>query len=64
MIELARIDNMVKLSWLTARLREEGIEAVVFDAHTSGLYAGLLDTVQCRVMVDEADAPRARAIRW
>ncbi|MCP5366598.1 MAG: DUF2007 domain-containing protein [Hyphomicrobiales bacterium] len=62
MIELARIDDPVKLSWLTARLREAGIEAVVFDTHTSGLYAGMLDTVRCRVMVAEDDAARARAI--
>jgi len=62
MIELLRTDDPVKLSWLKARLEQEGIEALVFDAHTSGAYGGALGFIQCRVMVDEDDAARARAI--
>ena len=62
MVELLRTGDMVMLGWLRNRLSEAGIEAYVFDAHTSSLYAGALDAVTARVMVDEADADRARLI--
>ena len=50
------------LGWLRKRLREAEIEAHIFDTHTSSLYGGALDAVAARVMVDEADADRARLI--
>jgi len=53
MIELLRTDDPVFISWLTARLAEEGIEVVVFDSHTSNIYGGALDTLTRRVMVAE-----------
>jgi hypothetical protein len=62
MVELLRTRNMVMLGWLRNRLSAAGIEAYVFDAHTSSLYGGALDAVAARVMVDEADAGRARLI--
>lgn len=62
MIELIRTDDPVLLSWLRARLDEEGIEALVFDGHTSSVYPGLMDAVAKRVMVGEDDETRARAI--
>lgn len=62
MVELLRTDDPVLLGWLRNRLSEEGIEIHVFDAHTSSLYGGALDAVAARVMVDEADAGRARRI--
>jgi hypothetical protein len=62
MVELLRTDDPVMLGWLRNRLAEAGIEAHVFDAHTSSLYGGALDALAARVMVDEADVGRARLI--
>ena len=62
MVEVLRTDDPVMLGWLRNRLRDAGIEAHVFDAHTSSLYGGALDAVAARVMVNEADVARARLI--
>ena len=62
MIELIRTDDPVLLSWLETRLAEVGIEAVVFDGHTSSAYAGALDSVCSRMMVAEDDLSRAMMI--
>ena len=62
MVELVRTDDPVMLGWLRNRLDEVGIEAHVFDGHTSSLYGGALGAVAARVMVDEADVGRARVI--
>jgi hypothetical protein len=62
MVELLRTGDVVMLGWLRKRLCEAGIEAYVFDVHTSSLYGGALDAVSARVMVEEADAGRARLI--
>ncbi|CCQ73639.1 Conserved hypothetical protein [Magnetospira sp. QH-2] len=62
MKELLRTDNPVLLSWLTARLEGEGIEALVFDAHTSSAYGSGLLALRRRVMVDDDDLPRAKRL--
>lgn len=62
MVELIRTEDPVLLSWLEARLAAEGIEAVVFDVHTSGAFPGVLDAVFRRVMVADAQLTRARRI--
>lgn len=62
MVELVRTGDPVLLGWLRTRLRDAGIDVFVFDAHTSSIYGGALDAVAARVMVDEADAGRARAV--
>ena len=62
MVELLRTGDVVMLGWLRKRLGEAGIETHIFDAHTSSLYGGALDAVAARVMVNEADAARARLI--
>ena len=62
MIELTRTDDPVLLAWLQSRFEEEGIAAMVFDAHTSSLYGGALDAVNRRIMVDDDDLQRALSI--
>lgn len=62
MVELIRTTDPVLLSWLQMTLREYGIEAIIFDAYTSAVYGGALDSVARRVMVAEDDLNRARAI--
>ena len=62
MMELIRTADPVLLSWLQARLREAGIDAVVFDGLTSGIYGGALDAIARRVMVESAHWQRAQAI--
>ncbi len=61
MIELVRSNDAVRLSWLVALLRDSGIEATIFDLHTS-IAEGSLLAIPCRLMVGADDAPRARRI--
>ena len=61
MEELVRTNDPVRLSWLTARLAEENIDAVVLDTHAS-VVEGSISAIQRRVMVDERDLVRARRV--
>ncbi|MBK8173822.1 MAG: DUF2007 domain-containing protein [Rhodospirillales bacterium] len=62
MIELTRSEDAVFVSWLEARLSELGIRAHILDGFTCGAYGGALSAVQRRIMVDDADAARARQV--
>ncbi len=62
MIELTRTDDMVFVSWLESRLADVGIRAYVFDAYTSSVYGTALGAIQRRILVDDADLPRARRV--
>lgn len=57
MIALLTTADAVKLSAVQAVLAAEGIEAEVFDAAAGGLWQAIIPQ---RLMIDEADAPRAR----
>jgi len=59
MVELTRTNDPVLLSWLTAALRGEDIEAVVLDAHTS-VMEGSISAIPRRVMVRDRDLQRAK----
>ena len=59
MKEIVRTNDPVLLSWLQALLRDDGIEAVVFDTHTSVL-EGSAGAIPRRLMVADDDAERAR----
>lgn len=61
MIELVRTNDPVFLSWLLAALQQEGIETLVLDAYTSAA-EGSISAIPRRVMVDDADAIRARRV--
>ena len=61
LVELLRTNDAVRLSWLTALLAAEGIEAVVLDTHTS-IIEGSIGAIPRRAMVRDEDAPRARRI--
>lgn len=61
MIELVRSNDPVFLSWLLAALQQEGIETLVLDAFTSAA-EGSISAIPRRVMVDDADASRARRV--
>jgi CO dehydrogenase/acetyl-CoA synthase gamma subunit (corrinoid Fe-S protein) len=58
MRELLRTNDLVRLSWVTALLREAGIEAIVLDTHTSVL-EGSVSAIQRRLMVIDDDYSRA-----
>jgi len=58
---LFRSNNVVRLSWAQARLREVGIESLVLDHHTS-LVEGSIGAIPRRLMVAERDLGRARAV--
>jgi len=61
MQELVRTNNAVWLSWLQALLAAAGIDAVILDGHTS-IMEGSIGAIPRRLMVGDADAPRARAL--
>ncbi len=61
MVELTRTNDPVLLSWLQARLTEEGIQSVVLDAHTSVLEGSIL-AIQRRVMVGDGQIVLARRV--
>jgi hypothetical protein len=59
MKELVRTNNPVLLSWLTALLKDSGIETFVLDSHTSVL-EGSSNAIQRRLMVIDEDYAAAR----
>jgi hypothetical protein len=61
MKELLRTNNVVRLSWAQAVLRDAGIDSLVLDHHTS-LVEGSIGAIPRRLMVAEKDHRRARAL--
>lgn len=61
MKELIRTNDMVLISYLEHRLREEGIEPLTLDGHMSVL-EGSLGVLPRRIMVVEEDHIRALGI--
>lgn len=61
MIELMRLNDPVRLSYLIAVLRDGGIEPVVLDTHMSVL-EGSLNAIPRRLMVADGDAEAARRL--
>jgi hypothetical protein len=58
MKELTRTNDMVLISYLEHRLREEGIEPLVLDGHMSVL-EGSIGVLPRRIMVPEDEYDRA-----
>lgn len=61
MRELLRTNDLVRLSWAQAQLRDAGIATVVLDHHTS-LVEGNIGAIPRRLMVAETDHQRARSL--
>jgi hypothetical protein len=61
MVELARSNDLVYLSWVQAMLAAEGIAAVLLDAHTSAV-EGSIGAIPRRLVVEEDDLERAREL--
>lgn len=61
MKEIVRTTDLVRLSWLQALLADANIPALVLDSHMS-VMEGSINAIPRRLMVDEADAPRARLV--
>ena len=61
MEELVRTNDAIFLSWLTARLAGQDIDAVVLDTHTS-VMEGSISAIPRRVMVAAQDLWRAKKI--
>jgi len=59
--ELFRTNDPVLLSFATALLAEQRIEAVVLDGHTS-ILEGSIGAIQRRLMVRDEDLVRARRL--
>jgi hypothetical protein len=59
--ELLRTNDLVKLSWLVALLGDQGIEAVILDAHASSV-DGSIGALPRRLMVPDGDLELARSI--
>ncbi len=58
---LLRTTDPVKLSWLVALLRDQGVEAVVLDTHTS-VIEGSIPAIPRRLMVPAEALERARRL--
>jgi hypothetical protein len=56
--ELFRTNDVVRLSWAQARLRDAGIGSLVLDQHTS-LVEGSIGAIPRRLMVAARDHQRA-----
>lgn len=61
MVELTRTNDPVLISWLSAALAGEGIEAIVLDTHMS-ILEGSASAIPRRIMVDDRDLYRAKRI--
>ena len=61
MRELLRTNDLVRLSFLEAVLRDSGIELLVLDQHTS-LVEGSIGAIPRRLMVQDSDYPHARLV--
>ena len=61
MVELLRTNDPILLSWMTALLADQGIPAVVLDAHTAVL-EGSVAAIQRRLMVGRDDVAQARRL--
>ncbi len=61
MVEVMRSNDLVRLSWAEALLRQAGLEPVVFDTHTSAV-EGSISAIARRIMVLDEDAQTARRI--
>ncbi len=61
MKELLRTNDTVLLSYATALLRGDGIEAAVLDTHTS-ILEGSIAAIPRRLMVADTDYARARGL--
>jgi hypothetical protein len=58
---VATSNDLVRLSFLSALLRDAGIDCVVLDGHVSAV-EGSIGAIPRRLAVAEADAARARRV--
>jgi Putative prokaryotic signal transducing protein len=61
MKELFRTNDVVRLSWAQAVLRDGGVDSLVLDHHTS-LVEGSIGAIPRRLMVAAQDHRRAQAL--
>ena len=61
MIELIRTNDIVLISWLTARLESLNIDMVIFDGHAS-VMDGSISAIPRRIMVLEEDLAQAQEL--
>jgi hypothetical protein len=61
MVELLRTNDLVFLSFLTAALKAEGVETLVFDAAMSATEGSII-AIPRRLMVAAADEGHAKAV--
>ena len=54
-------NNLIRLNFLTSLLRDAGIEAVMLD-HQVSTIEGSIGAIPRRLVVDSADASRARRV--
>ena len=61
MKELLRTNDMIRLSWLSALLKDAGIDAIVLDGHAS-VVEGSVNAIQRRIMVFDDHWQEARQV--
>ena len=61
--ELVRSNDPVRLYWLRTLLADQGIEAVIFDQHTSVLEGSAIAIMQRLMVLDDEYAQAQRILR-
>jgi len=56
-----RTNDMIRLSWLSALLKDAGIDAIVLDGHAS-VVEGSVNAIQRRIMVLDDHWQEARQV--
>lgn len=60
MIEVFRTNDQIELNFAENVLRQAGLEPIVLDGETAGVYAGALPFIKRRIMVIDEEAHLAR----
>jgi Putative prokaryotic signal transducing protein len=59
-IEVFRTNDQIELNFAENVLRQAGLEPIVLDGETAGVYAGALPFIKRRIMVIDEEAHLAR----
>ena len=62
MIEVLTTNDAIRLNFAETVLKDAGIQTVTLDANTAAVFGGSLPWIKRRLLVPEADGPRARRV--
>lgn len=62
MIEVLTTNDPIRLNFAETVLKEAGIETMTLDANTAAVFGGALPWIKRRLLVPEADGPKAKRL--